>query len=211
MVRDPVPRRVGTALRDAGPFSRCVGPSLPLPRPAPCLPGPDFPNNPMTQQSAYNRSLDALARRSRSTKDLERWLKEREYTQEDVADALERLTASGLLNDEKYAHSFARSRLVDRGMSRRRVAAELARHGIARDVVDRVIGSVVDDEGIDEDAAIETIARKKWRSLAKLEPGVGRRRLFGFLARKGFDGDVVQRVVRRVTAVQATLEWRPDG
>jgi regulatory protein len=151
-------------------------------------------------QTAYNRSLDALSRRSRSVKDLERWLKDREYSPEEITEAVERLTSAGLLNDERFAHSFARSRLVDRGMSKRRVSMELARHGIARELVDQVIGEVVADEGIDEDATVEAVARKKWRSLAKLEPQVGERRLMGFLARKGFDGDAVRRVVRRVTA-----------
>jgi regulatory protein len=150
--------------------------------------------------SAYNRALDALARRSRSTRDLERWLKDRDYPVEEIEEAIERLTSAGLLNDERFARSFTRSRLVDRGMSKRRVSMELSRHGVARELVDTIIAEVVADEGIDEDSTVEAVARKKWRSLAKLERQVGQRRLLGFLARKGFDSDAVRRVVKRVTA-----------
>jgi regulatory protein len=148
--------------------------------------------------SAYTKALDALSRRSLSSRDLERWLKEREFEATEIADVIERLTSSGLLNDERYAHSFARSRLMNRGMSKRRVGMELSRHGISRELANEVIAQVTDEEGIDEESSVDAAAQKKWKSLSKLEPAVAERRLFGFLARKGFDSNNVRNAVRRL-------------
>lgn len=144
---------------------------------------------------AFSRSLDALARRARSTTELARWLRERGYPADEIAEAIERLTASGLLDDAKFAESFARSRLVDRKVSRRRVLTELARRGVARDVADAAVAAVLEDEAVDEAAGLAAIAAKKMRTLRGLAPDVAARRLTAFLARRGYDADAVRRVV----------------
>ena len=50
----------------------------------------------------------------------------------------------------------------------------------------------------DEREAAEALARKKVRTMARLEPHVRRRRLAGALARRGFGSDVVSDVLREV-------------
>lgn len=149
--------------------------------------------------TAYNRAIECLARAPRSTKDLTRWLLEREYTPDDVAAAIEKLTARGLLNDAQFAVLFARSRMLHRGMSRLRIQLELAKRGIARGLVDAAIAEVMTDESFDERAMVESAATKKFRSLAKLDREVQRRRLYGFLARKGYPGTLVRETVERLT------------
>jgi regulatory protein len=84
-------------------------------------------------------------------------------------------------------------------MSRRRIAAELAKRGVERELVDAAISEVMADESIDERAMVETAAKKKFKTLAKLEPDVQRRRLYGFLARKGFAPDLVRDTVAKLT------------
>ncbi len=149
--------------------------------------------------AAYNKALEALARGAKSTRDLGRWLARRDHAPEDVSAVLTRLTERGLLNDADYAVLFTRSRATTRGMSRRRIAAELAKRGVARDLVDAAITEVMADESIDERAIVEAAAAKKFRALAKLEPDVQRRRLYGFLARKGFAPDLVRETVAKFT------------
>ena len=153
----------------------------------------------MTQGTAfadtYNKALEVLARGPRATKDLGRWLAQREHSPDDISAALERLTERGLLNDAAYATMFARSRLTTHHMSRRRIAAELAKRGVDRAVADAAIAEVMEDEAIDERAMVSAAAAKKMRSLAQLGPDVQRRRLYGFLARKGYPADLVRSVV----------------
>jgi regulatory protein len=148
--------------------------------------------------AAFDKALEAIALRARSVRELERWLAQREYPLDEIVAAIERLTSLGLLNDVEYARSFARSRTLGRGMSRRRVQAELARRGVPRQVADAAIAEVMADEAVDEQALVEAAAAKKLRSLAKLEPEVQRRRLYGFLARQGFPGDLVRATVARL-------------
>lgn len=158
--------------------------------------------------ACYDRAIDALARRARSTKDLERWLMQREQPRAAVESALERLTALGLLDDVAFARAFARSRSAGKGFGARRVAAELGRKGVARGTVDAVIDELAitaeeeDGEGLSrgerERAQVRAVAEKRLRSLASLEPEVARRRLTGWLIRRGHAGAVAAQVAREL-------------
>jgi len=144
----------------------------------------------------YNRALDLLSRRPYSSKDLRRKLIQKEIPPDEADRIIERLTESGLLDDTRYALSYARSKLVGAGASTRRVRQELARKGVAAELVGEAIEQVIVDEEIDTRATVERAARKKLASMGDLEPLVLRRRLYGFLARKGYDIDDIQSVMR---------------
>lgn len=155
------------------------------------------------QQSAakletIDRALNALASRSRSTRELERWLVGKQLPKEHIPAALERLTEMGFLNDFEFARGFARSRAVNRGQSRRRIEAELSKRGVSRTVIGQAIADVFEHEEIDERAQVNVAAAKKLKSLLKLEPDVMRRRLYGFLARQGFNAQLIGEVMRQL-------------
>ena len=152
----------------------------------------------MNKPSAYNYALNLLAGRPYSTQALRKKLIQKEYVAADADDAIRRLVDNGLLNDAKYAEQYARSKMLSTGASKRRLAQDLYRKGVKGDVATVAIASVVADEDIDEEALIERVARKKLATLGDLEPLVLRRRLFGFLARRGYDLDDIKRVVDRV-------------
>ncbi|MBM4194044.1 MAG: recombination regulator RecX [Gemmatimonadetes bacterium] len=153
--------------------------------------------------SAYERALGALARRGRSVTEMERWLRDRDYAAEDVADAVERLVAAGLLDDEKFAAAFARSRILDRKLSRRRTEAELLRRGVRRSVADAAVAAVFSDEGVSEDAVIDAAVRKRLRAVAGRPAVDQERRLIAYLARRGFGGGAAKAAVRRVLQDEA--------
>ncbi|MDQ4080129.1 MAG: RecX family transcriptional regulator [Gemmatimonadota bacterium] len=146
----------------------------------------------------YNRALDMLARAPRSARDLRRRLLLKGEPESDVDVTVERLTASGLLNDEAYARAFVRAKVASQGFSRRRLQQELAKRGVARDIADAAIVEVLQDDDVDEAANIERVAQKKLRTLRGLDEETKRRRLFSYLARRGYEVDDVRAVVRRV-------------
>jgi regulatory protein len=152
--------------------------------------------------ACYDKALDTLARRARSAADLARWLKEKEFTADEIEPAIARLTSLGLLDDLAYARGFARTRLgAGRGFGPRRVAMELGRKGVARDIVESVLRELADEEGGgDERSAAEAVALRRVRGMSKLEPEVRQRRLYGFLVRRGFamglSADIARRLAR---------------
>ena len=149
-------------------------------------------------RSTYERALDLLETRARSVVELRRALIKKGEPAGDVDAAIERLRGAGLLDDASYAQQLARSKALGPGQSRRRIAQELARRGVARDLGDKAIAEVFEDEGVDESANIERVARKKMKTLAKLDALTQRRRLYAFLARRGYDGEAISRIVGRL-------------
>ncbi len=149
--------------------------------------------------SAYNYALSLLAARPYASRALHRKLIQKEYPAADAEDAIRRLLDNGLLDDAKFAEQYARSRMLSTGASKRRLQQDLYRKGIRSDVATEAIASVVADEDIDPAAMIERVAQKKLAQLGALEPLVLRRRLFAFLARRGYDVDEIKRVVSSLT------------
>lgn len=150
------------------------------------------------QLKVYDRALNMLAFRARSSSELARALVRKGEEKADVDRAVVRLQEQGLLDDAAFARSFARAKVVGASQSRRRVQQGLAKKGVARDVSDVAIATVLEEEEVDQRAIVEVAARKKLRSLAKLEPQVRRRRLYAFLARRGYDSDDIRSVMASV-------------
>jgi regulatory protein len=141
-----------------------------------------------------DRALNALARARRTRRELEMRLRRIEPDTQLVLEALDRLEASGVLSDAQVARAEASSRLR-RGEGKARVNQVLRRKGIDARGAAEAIAEAVDADGFDEVAACREQATKRWRSLSKLEPAVARRRLIGFLQRRGFGGGVIRTVV----------------
>jgi len=144
----------------------------------------------------YDRALNMLAARGRASADLRRVLIRKGEPADRVTIAIERLERAGFVDDASYARQFTRSKGVGGGLSKRRVQQELAKRGVARDVSDEAIETVFVEEGVDEEASIERVARKKLRSLSSVDDATRKRRLYSFLARRGYDSDAIGRVLR---------------
>ena len=153
----------------------------------------------MTPPSAYNYALNLLAARPYASRSLHRKLIQKQYSAADADEAVRRLVDNGLLDDAKYAEQYARSKIASTGASKRRLQQDLYRKGIKGDVATNAIAAVIESEVIDPAAVIERVARKKLAQLGDLEPLVLRRRLFAFLARRGYDVDEIKAVVSRLT------------
>jgi regulatory protein len=148
--------------------------------------------------ATYDRALDMLAARARSSVELRRLLMRKGEPPDRVSIVIDRLLNAGFLDDASFARQFARSKVLGAGLSRRRLQQELARRGVARDLSDDAIEEVLVEEGIDDNASIERVARKKFRTLARLDPPTQRRRMYAFLARRGYDSDDITRVLRMI-------------
>jgi regulatory protein len=140
----------------------------------------------------YDRALNMLAFRGRASRELARSLERKGEPKELVTRAIERLTEQGLIDDAAFAESFTRAKVLGAQQSRRRVQQDLARKGVAREVTDAAIATVFEEEQVDQREIVEQAARKKLVSLRKLDPVVRRRRMYAFLARRGYDADDIR-------------------
>ena len=159
----------------------------------------------MKDRSTYDRALDLLAIRARSVTELRRKLVQKGEPVEAVDEAIERLKGQKVLDDDQFARQFARSKVMGGGASRRRIAMELGRKGVDRETADAAIEDLVESEGIDVSATVHKVAEKKWKSLSKVDEQTATRRLYAFLARRGFNPDEIKTAMQALKADVSTL------
>lgn len=112
---------------------------------------------------------------------------------DEIADTvLDRFSELQLIDDAAYAAAFVAARTGSRVSGRRGIAAELQRRGVDREVVVAALDPL--DGPAEEQAALRFAAARAPR-FAGLPREVARRRLAGALARRGFPGAMVARVV----------------
>jgi regulatory protein len=163
--------------------------------------------------AAYDRALDLLGFRPRSATELRRRLVQKGIEAPRAEAAVARLVEQGLVDDRAYARAVARSKALGAGASRRRIGQELARRGVDRAVAEEALGDVWREEEVDQTAAAERLARKRLGSLRGLDEASRRRRLYGFLARRGYDADEIRRALAAVLDGEESDDavGEPDG
>jgi regulatory protein len=152
-----------------------------------------------TQRTAVlDKALDLLAVRARSSRDLGIRLRRAGAQGPDISWAVERLVAQGFVDDAAYARGVARAKALAGGVSRRKVITVLRQKGVAPDVAVAAIDETLSEVDHDEYSAALAAAEKRMRALGSLEPLKRRQRLYAFLARRGYESDVVRRVLAEV-------------
>lgn len=152
----------------------------------------------MAERSLYDQALTLLGFRARSVAELRRKLLQKGADAAELEDVLEKLRDQKLLDDADFARQFARRKLTGAGASRRRITQELGRKGIRRALADEAIRELSEEDDLDPIAAAQRVAEKKWKSLAKLDDFTRRRRLYAFLARRGFDPDEIRAMMKEL-------------
>jgi regulatory protein len=158
---------------------------------------PDSPNNDPLER-AREAALALLSRREHSRRELARKLRRKGHSRDDIEALLSRLEEAGLVSDERYARLFVTDKLAVNPLGRRRIVRELLLKGIDAQAAGRAVDEVYRDREIDERGLAERLARKRAASLRALGPAAARRRLAGYLARRGFESGVVADVIREV-------------
>jgi regulatory protein len=111
-----------------------------------------------------------------------------------IAADFERL---GLVNDEAFANAKARSILARKPAGARLIQSKLRAAGVDAARSKAAASGALEGRDALEDAV--ALARRRARGIAPgVEPEAARRRVFGALARRGFDMDVARRAVEAV-------------
>lgn len=155
------------------------------------------------QERAYEQALSFLSYRPRSSAEVTRRLQEKGFAGAVVDAVLERLSRSGLIDDEAFARYWIANRDQFNPRGARALRYELQQKGVSNRIVDALLEEVDDAENAYRVAA-ERLAR--WGRMSESQrpdPVALRRRLSGYLQRRGFSYAIIQEVWERIEAERA--------
>lgn len=143
-----------------------------------------------TGHTARAAALSLLARRPRTTKDLEVRLERKGFDAAQVVATLSDLSRLGLVDDVAFARAWARGQAERRLLGPRAVRAGLIRQGVTTAMADDVVRELYAE--IDERRLARQVADRSGTD----RDSATRRRLHDRLARRGFSSDVIQGALR---------------
>lgn len=137
---------------------------------------------------ARERALRLLMYRERSASELQTRLIDDGYPHHVIVDLVRSLTASGLVDDARFAENFARVLVLSRGYGRPRALRELLSKGISEELAHAALEAIAPED--------DEAARAQQRAHALFRAGDTADRLAARLARRGFAPGVALRAAR---------------
>ncbi len=159
-------------------------------------------------QKAKDAAYNYLSYRAQSVKEVRDKLAQKEFAEETIEQVVDDLQRQKLLNDREFARRFVEARL-GRANGSRKLAQELRRKGIETEIIDEVLGefaATLDSE----ERAIGLLGKQAWRYRG-LERDKAKRRMLGFLARRGYDAQMARSAVDKVWQELQELEDEVEG
>jgi len=147
---------------------------------------------------AHEAALTFLAHRPRSKSEITQRLRKHGYPEPAIEAALARLAQAGLVDDEAFAEYWVRNREQFRPRGRYALRQELRQKGVESQVIEAVL------EDLDESESAYRAAQERLASWMRLDELSVRRKLAGFLQRRGFGYEVIQEVWARIQAERTT-------
>ena len=144
----------------------------------------------------FSRCLAAAARylsyRPRSESELRERLSQRGFGKDTVESVIARLRKQGLVDDAAFAKFWKDHRQYFNPRSRWLTSLELGQKGVAREIIAQAI------EAVDDEDTAYRAALSKARALSRCDYKDFRRRLGGYLQRRGFNYQVIGRTVNLI-------------
>ena len=159
---------------------------------------------------AREAAFNLLSYRARTESELRQRLRRKDYPEDVVEECVAELVEKGFVDDEAFAASFVRHRVRAKPRGVRRLVQELRAKGVESETAAAVVDRTLDDENVSElDLAREAAEGWARRALGAgvragasgrdaPDPWEARRRLYGYLARRGFGGEVIRTVMDEV-------------
>lgn len=153
------------------------------------------------QEVAYQRILKFISHRIRTEDEIRRNLIKHKVQSRVINDVLQKLRRNGMVNDKQFAKSWVENRNEFRPRAHRMLTYELRQKGITDEIISQTLDSIISDEELAFKAAQNQVRKYK-----ELEWPNFRRKLSGFLARRGFSYNIISLVVDQVWAEHRSQE-----
>lgn len=154
----------------------------------------------LAREDEYMKAKDAalryIERSLKTVHEIEKKLRDKEYTEETIHRVIVFLEDYRLIDDEKYAETFFREKLRSRGVKKARY--ELSSKGIPKDIMERAL-EALSTSSVEEDSCLK-LAEKKYAQLVKreMDPYKLKNKLYTFLMGKGYDYELIAGTLRKV-------------
>lgn len=150
---------------------------------------------PSSPERARQYAFRLLAARDYTSAGLREKLRAREFAEADLDSAVAGLEDEGWICDRRFAERFAESALASGRFLGSRLRQELRRRGVADDLVSEVIGATAKE--FDEVEQARALIEKRFpRFSSAAADDREKRRLFGYLQRRGFGFTAIMAAIR---------------
>jgi len=139
-------------------------------------------------------ALRFLKIRPRSIAELKDKLGGKGFSPTEIEAVVLELMASGSLDDRAFTKSWINYRLA-RPFGFRRIIQELKAKGIDQEIIDQAVAEV---EGYSPETTALELAQRRWQRLPNIDPLKKKKRVLDFLLRRGFEADIVIKVIKRL-------------
>ena len=136
-----------------------------------------------------------LKYRPRSEREIVEKLRGKDFSEEIIEQTVSYFRHIGSLNDAQFALGWTRSRL-NKPFGIRRIKIELKYKGVN----DGLIANAIDDatQDYEEHEIILKLAERRLRKYQHVDKHTARRRLYGYLARRGFNSGAIVKVLNKI-------------
>jgi regulatory protein len=154
---------------------------------------------------ALQKALHLIGRRPRTESEIRQKLSEKDFSAGQIELTVNKLRKEELIQDAKFAEMWVEDRNAFHPRSKRMIAYELKRKGIAEDLIGNALRGTTDDSVLALQAANQYARR-----LTGLDWLTFKKKLSSFLIRRGFDYGTISPVVRKVWD-QINLDGNESG
>jgi regulatory protein len=141
---------------------------------------------------ARDRALNFLSYRPRSSEEVRRNLRDKPFAESTIETVIERLEGAGLIDDEAFARFWVDNRERFGPRSHRALRHELRQKGVSDAAVEAALAD------LDEEDSAYRAASAKLQRYARADEETFRKRLGGFLSRRGFSYGIIRDVLDRL-------------
>jgi len=150
---------------------------------------------PLSSDRAYQYALRLLTGRDYAVAGIRRKLALRNVAEDDLDTVIHRLQHEGWLDDQRYAERFAASALSSGRYYGVRLRLEMRRRGFTADLVNETLTPLLTES--DEISEVRSAAERRYPGFSySVANDRDKRRVIGFLQRRGFRLSAIMRALR---------------
>ena len=146
----------------------------------------------MTGQQAYSRLTALCARSEHCQQEMLEKMRQWGVSEEEQAEVMARLISERYIDDERYARAFVNDKIRYNKWGRRKVEQALWQKHIDKDIANRVLNEIDDEEYL---SILKPLLKQKRRSIKADDNRQERIKLVKFALSRGFTMDIIRQCI----------------